>query len=85
LTIRAGVADDAILASLQTELLKPATVKYVAEALATDVSRRMTDRPRLEADARAARERAGERLQRLVRAIEDGGTLTEPRDGDSRA
>lgn len=73
LTIRASVTDDAILAGLRTELLKPATVKYVSEALATAVSRRMTDRPRLEADARAARERAGERLQRLVRAIEDGG------------
>lgn len=72
LTVRATLTDDALLAGLRAEILKPATVKYVADALALEVSRRLTDRPRREADARTARERAGERLQRLVRAIEDG-------------
>lgn len=73
LTIRASVTDEALLSGLQAELLKPATMKYVSEALATAVSHRMTERPRLEAAARTARERAIGRLQRLVRAIEDGG------------
>jgi hypothetical protein len=73
LTVRASLTDETLLAGLRNELLKPATVKYVSEALATAVSRRMSDRPQLEADARTARERAAERLQRLVRAIEYGG------------
>ena len=53
-------------------LVKPATVRYVSDALTAELQRRISDRPQLETETRTARERAVERLRRLVAAIEDG-------------
>jgi site-specific DNA recombinase len=72
LTIRSHVADGALLAALRAELLTPATLRYVSDALAMELNRRITDRPQQETEARTSRNRAAERLQRLVEAIEDG-------------
>jgi len=72
LTIRASIADAALLSGLRAELLKPATLKYVSDGVAAELNRRINDRPRIEVETRTAREKATERLQRLVRAIEDG-------------
>lgn len=72
LTIRAKAADAHLLAGLQAELSAPATVRYVSDALATALNQRIDERPRLLADARAEREQARQRVQRLVDAIEQG-------------
>jgi hypothetical protein len=60
------------LAELTRELVQPATIRYVSDALASELNRRIDDRPSLEATARVARDKAMQRLQRLVVAIEDG-------------
>ena len=72
LTVRAKVADAHLLARLRTELLAPATLTYITEALAAALNRRIDERPRLIAEAESTREQARERLQRLVEAIENG-------------
>jgi DNA invertase Pin-like site-specific DNA recombinase len=72
LTIRAKVADQYLLEGLKAELLAPATLQYVTEALGRALNRRIDERPRLLGEAQIARERAAQRLQRLVDAIEHG-------------
>jgi hypothetical protein len=54
------------------ELLRPATLQYVTDALSDALNRRIDRRPELVAEAAAAREQAHQRLQRLVDAIEQG-------------
>lgn len=72
LTIRAKVADAYLLDGLKCELSAPSTLKYVTDALASALNRRIDERPRLMAEAQAAREQARQRLQRLIDAIENG-------------
>jgi DNA invertase Pin-like site-specific DNA recombinase len=72
LTIRAKVADAYLLAGLKAELLAPATVTYVTDALASALNQRIDARPQLLAEAMAAQEQTRQRLQRLVEAIENG-------------
>jgi site-specific DNA recombinase len=72
LTIRAKVADAYLLASLKAELLAPTTLQYVTDVLSDALNRRIDERPRLLAETRTSRERAAQRLQRLVDAIENG-------------
>jgi hypothetical protein len=72
LTVRAKVVDAFLLARLKTELIAPATLQYVTEALGRELNRRIDERPRLIAEAQIARERSAEKLQRLVEAIENG-------------
>ena len=72
LTIRAKVADPLLLAGLRTELLQPATIRYVTDHLAAALNRLIDDRSRLEAEARSARDQTAQQLQRLVAAIESG-------------
>jgi site-specific DNA recombinase len=72
LTVRAKVADAQLLAGLRAEVLAPATVKYITDAVSAALNRRIDERPRLVAEAQAAREQAGQRLQRLIDAIESG-------------
>ena len=79
LTIRAKVADAYLLNGLKSELTSASTVRYITDALAQALNQRIDARPRMLAEARAAREQAGQRLQRLVDAIEQGvpaATLT---------
>src|SRR6478735_5030622 len=45
LTVRAKVADAHLLAGLKAELLAPATLQYVIEALGQELNRRIDDRP----------------------------------------
>jgi DNA invertase Pin-like site-specific DNA recombinase len=81
LTVRAKVADAYVLSGLKAELLKPATLKYITDALAAELNRRIDERPQLLAEAQTTREQARQRLQRLVDAIEAGipaATLTGP-------
>lgn len=72
LTIRAKVADAYLLEGLKAELLAPTTLQYVTDALGRELNRRIDERPRLVAEAQVARERAAQRLQRLIEAIENG-------------
>jgi site-specific DNA recombinase len=72
LTIRAKIADAVMLAGLKRELLQPATVKYVADAVAAELNRLIDDRPARQEAAQAARDDVAQRLQRLVAAIESG-------------
>jgi len=72
LTIRAKIVDAHLLARLKVELEAPATLAYVTEALATALNQRLDARPQLLTEAKAAREQAQQRLQRLVDAIEQG-------------
>jgi site-specific DNA recombinase len=71
-TIRAKVADAYLLAGLRAELASPSMLKSVTDALGAELNKRIDERPRLLAEAQAARDRAGQRLQRLVEAIENG-------------
>jgi DNA invertase Pin-like site-specific DNA recombinase len=73
LTIRAKVADAHLLAGLRRELLDPAAVRYVAEALTSALNQQIDERPRLLTETRSARDQTQQRLQRLVEAIENGG------------
>jgi DNA invertase Pin-like site-specific DNA recombinase len=72
LTISAPVLERNLLAGLQAELVKPATIRHIADALATELSRRTDDRPSRETELKAAREQAARAIRRLVAAIEDG-------------
>lgn len=71
-TIRAKVADRAILGSLQLELRSPATLRLVIAELTTALNERANQAPRLLAEARAGRQHSAQRLDHLVRAIESG-------------
>jgi DNA invertase Pin-like site-specific DNA recombinase len=72
LTIRAKVADAYLLAGLKNELLAPATVNYVTDVLSAVLNRQIDERPRLMAEARAERDEAKQRLQRLIHALQEG-------------
>jgi hypothetical protein len=72
LTVRAKIVDASLLDGLKTELLRPATVKYITDALATALNQRIDERLRLVHEAMTAREHAQQRLQRLIEAIENG-------------
>ena len=72
LTIRAKVADPALLAGLRAELLRPETVQYVTVALAAEFNRVIDQRPKLRARAETALREARRRLQNLVEAVEGG-------------
>jgi hypothetical protein len=71
-TIRAKIADAYLLEGLKTELLAPATLHAITEALGDALNQRIDERQRRLAEAQAARQRVAERLQRLVEAIENG-------------
>lgn len=73
LTIRAKVADAALVAGLRAELLRPETVQYVTGALAAELNRLIDQRPTVRARIEAALQDAERRLQNLVAAVEGGG------------
>lgn len=72
LTIRAKVADPAMLAGLRAELLRPETVLHVTRALADELSRVIDQRPKLRARAEEAMREARRRLENLITAVEGG-------------
>jgi DNA invertase Pin-like site-specific DNA recombinase len=74
LTVRARVADPALLAGLQTELLRPDTVQSIAEKVAAEVSRAVSGRPTKRAGLKQALADAQRKLAHLIVAVEDGAT-----------
>jgi site-specific DNA recombinase len=77
LTIRAKIADAAMLAGLQAELLRPETVSYISERLATALNDLTDARPRKRDELERARTGAAQKLKNLVGAVEAGaGTPT---------
>jgi site-specific DNA recombinase len=90
LTVRAKVADPALLAGLRAELLRPETVQYVTDALAVELNRVIDQRPALRATAEEALRDARRKLENLVAAIEGGATATSllealhTREGDAK-
>lgn len=76
LTIRAKVADPALLAGLRAELLRPETLQQVTHALADQLSRVIDQRPKLRARAEEAMREARRRLENLITAVEGGAGAT---------
>jgi site-specific DNA recombinase len=72
LTVREQVVDRHLLAGLRAALLHSETVRYITAELTRALNRLMDERPRLEAEVRAARDQAAQRLHRLIAAIENG-------------
>jgi site-specific DNA recombinase len=72
LTIRARVADAALLAGLQTELRRPETVSYLADRLTSQLNEVIDSRPQRRDTLERQQRDVQERLQRLVAAVESG-------------
>ncbi|HXG70470.1 MAG TPA: recombinase family protein [Gemmatimonadaceae bacterium] len=72
LTIRAKVADQVLLAGLQAALLRPETVNYIAEQLATALQELSDARPQQRVEMERAKGAAEQKLRHLVAAIEAG-------------
>jgi site-specific DNA recombinase len=72
LTVRAKVADPALLAGLRAELLRTETVQAVTEALAAELNRVLDQRPAERKRVAEALADAERRLANLVQAVEAG-------------
>lgn len=72
LTIRAKVADPALLAGLRAELLRPETVATITSLLAAELNALLDQRPAVRNRAETGLREARRRLQNLIQAIEDG-------------
>jgi site-specific DNA recombinase len=75
LTVKSNLADQALLARLQAELLRPETLQYVTNGLAAALSRALDERPRLRGELEARRDAATRKLANLARAVEEGGAM----------
>jgi len=80
LTIRAKVADEALVSGLRQELRRPETVAYVTALLATALNAILDQRPALRERADRALREARRRLENLIAAIEDGAGGATLRD-----
>jgi DNA invertase Pin-like site-specific DNA recombinase len=75
--IRVEAADRALLAGLQTELLHPETVTYIAERLTAALTTVLDQRPGQREDIARRRAIADDKLRNLIAAVENGaGTPT---------
>lgn len=72
LTIRAKVADAALLAGLQAELLRPATADYIADQLAAALNELRNQRPAQREELDRAIAAADQKLTHLIAAVEAG-------------
>ncbi len=72
LTIRAKIADPALLAGLRAELLRPDTVTRVTSLLAAELNALLDQRPAARERAETTLRDARRRLQNLVQAVEEG-------------
>jgi site-specific DNA recombinase len=72
LTIRAKIAEPALVAGLQAELRRPETLAYITERLATELNGVMDTRPARREALEVTRRDAREKLRNLVAAIEAG-------------
>ena len=73
LTIRAKIADTALLAELQLYLSRPDTISYLADAMSTRLNALIHERPRLRALKVAERDTLRQKLAHLITAIQEGG------------
>lgn len=77
LSIRAKVADAVLLEGLQAELVRPDTVTYIADRLATALNELIDQRPVRQDEIERAKTTAEQKLQNLIAAVEAGaGTPT---------
>lgn len=76
LSIRAKVADAALLAGLRGFLLEHTTIEYLTAALSERLNALIDERPRLRSLKVVEREVVQRKLQHLVAAIEDGAATT---------
>lgn len=74
LTIRIKVAEPQILAKLQEELLKPATLDYITAAVQREVKKASTAAPKDVGALRKQLDQEKRKLQNLVSALEDGAS-----------
>jgi len=72
LTIRAKIADAALLAGLRAELLQPATVAYITDRLADALNRIRDQRPQDRGAIDRAKAAAEQKLRNLITAVEEG-------------
>jgi site-specific DNA recombinase len=72
LTIRATIADAALLAGLQAYLLTPQTIAYLTDALSARLNALIDERPRLRSLKVAERQTLERKVSHLVEAIESG-------------
>jgi site-specific DNA recombinase len=75
LTIKASVADAALLKGLQDELQRPETLRYVTGQLAAALNRVLDERPTLLVDLESRRDATARKLANLTRAVEEGGAM----------
>jgi site-specific DNA recombinase len=76
LTVRAKVADPALLAGLQQFLLEPQTIAHLTDALTARLNALLDERPRLRGLKLTERDTLQRKLANLVAAIEDGGSTS---------
>jgi len=74
LTIRAKVADAALVAGLRSELLRPETLQYVADALTAALNAVIDQRPKRREQIEGLLATARRKLEHLVDAIEAGSS-----------
>ena len=72
LTIRAKIADAALLASLQAELLRPETVAYIADRLASALNAVIERRPAEREEVDRTKTTIEQKLKHLIAAVEAG-------------
>jgi len=72
LTIRAKIADTALLAGLQAELVRPETIAYISDRLAGALNELIDRRPQQRDEIERAKTIAEQKLHNLVAAVEDG-------------
>ena len=79
LTVRAKVVDPIMLQGLRDQLLQPAMLQRITDAVSAEVSRALSARPSERTALRTRRAAVATKLARLVTALEDGSagpTLT---------
>ena len=72
LTVRSKIVDPILLAGLEAELQRPETVHYITDAVTATVTRFLHQKPQQRAQLLAQREAVGQKLDNLVRAVENG-------------
>jgi DNA invertase Pin-like site-specific DNA recombinase len=72
-TVRAKVADPALLAGLQAMLLNPATVRMVTAAVTAAVRQQLSKKPARRQELEEQRSEARRKLENLIAALEENG------------
>ena len=80
ITVRAKVADPALLSGVQDELLHPKTVAYITAAVSTAVQESLVQRPQAREHLLSERDSVTRKVQNLVQAVENGVALSALQD-----